>query len=422
MHDRTLFYGLLLQGFGTPEVESLRSYIQRLALAHNFKPRVLVELLIDKYPLRSSKLNYPDFLKAWRLHGNSDISSQILSRCELATGTRLETSSLWRFHHILSDVYLARPGSGRYCPVCLEMSDGLGYGRLLWEVDCVEACPRHKLKLRKTVQCGVEQGKRLPLNKRPMVLPVCSACGSVHFRCVDDRPEAATQAQVWVAENVESLLSLPIEVTNKMSLELLKSGLRDMVDKCYEGSVVKAALQSGLARGSVCWWLQGHSKPSLGLLVQLCLHAQADLVGLFSGIYLERRLSGGFELIIKRHYQRRDDVWRDVGSKLEAALHESSPPTIAAMATRLGVNRRSMLERYPREVARLRAVGEEYRSQKNRQIYHDAIKKYELCAEILRSEGRVVSRTTLQRKSKLAAFRGSTCKIRAADEVVKRYK
>lgn len=422
MHDRTLFYGLPLKGDGTPEVESLRSYIQRLALAHKFKPRILLELLIEHYPLKSYKLNFPNFLRNWRVHGSSTLATQILMRCQLATGSQLQTSSLARFGHILSEQHLARPGTGRYCPVCLKMGDGLGYGRLLWEVDCVEACPLHKVKLRKTAHCGATPDKRLPLSNRPMLLPICSACGSLHFGCVDDEPESTTQAQVWVAENVACLLALPIDVTNRMSLDLLKSGLRDIVNKCYDGSVVKAALQSGLARGSVCWWLQGQSKPSLGLLVQLCLHAQADLVGLFSGLYIKRCSSGDFELITKRTYQRSASNWQDVASALEAALQEPSPPTISAMARRLGVNRRSMVEHQPQEVARLRAVGEDHRSQKNRQAYDNAVKIYELCAEMLKAEGRTVSRKTLEQKSKLAAFSTAISRCRAAEEISRRYR
>jgi hypothetical protein len=140
---RSLFYGLPLEGVGTWEVESLRSFVERLAYAHCFKPLALLEKLLAHFPLGEAKLSLLAVVRFWDVHGTANAGNLVTERLELATLTKLASAGLRRFAHVLSPAHLARSKHERavYCPACVAEGDELGHGRLLWEVQCVTGLP-----------------------------------------------------------------------------------------------------------------------------------------------------------------------------------------------------------------------------------------------------------------------------------------
>jgi len=146
-------------------------------------------------------------------------------------------------------------------------------------------------------------------------------------------------------ESVGRLLALPSVHIDAMSLDGLQVGLRDLVNQRYRGSVVDAAIDSGLSRASVCWWIRGRGKPSLGMLMQLCHRAEADVVELIRGRYVHRESSGLPVRAIDRDYNKASTSWPEIALAMKAALLEDPPPTMKGMGKRLGVNHRLLRAR-----------------------------------------------------------------------------
>ena len=273
-----------LQAAGTQFVESLQSYIQRLAIEHNFRPRILLELLTQEYPLID--LEFPShFFKKWNIHGFEPLGAQLLSRLELTTGRDLKCASLSRLPKLFAGTHLLKP-EPHYCPECVRASGPIPHGPLHWEIDCVKACPQHGVRLRLSSLCGATKEQRLSPHMRPMRSNVCSACGNIGFRCVSDELKQGSVGEVWAAKQVGALLGLFTDRVAVLSPELLRAGIQRMVDERFGGSVVRAASEVGLSRSLVCTWVKGTKKPSLGLLLTLCHKAEAELIGVLEGEYV----------------------------------------------------------------------------------------------------------------------------------------
>jgi hypothetical protein len=95
--NRTLFYGQQLMGLGGGQVESLRSYVLRLALEHCLTPHKLMEELFERYPLCGRKHNIRDTLATWDIQTQSEYGVEARERFEAATGVALHSASIARF-------------------------------------------------------------------------------------------------------------------------------------------------------------------------------------------------------------------------------------------------------------------------------------------------------------------------------------
>ena len=441
MLKRTLFFGLPLAGVGTPVVESLRGYVQRLAFAHNLKPRVLIEVLLERFPWEGEPVDLSEVMKQWEVHGRGEVGRKLRERLERATGVDLQSSRFGSFSRLVAGQHLAKLGRGRYCPVCV-LEDG-AHGQLLWETACVKACPVHKVKLRDAATCGAPSDQHLPAHRRPKVPYACSMCGSLGFACVTSEPEAADDADIWVATQIGKLLALPPQDCDYWTADRLQRGLYELVDDVYQGSVVRASLSAGLSRGSVCTWVAGKHKPSLAGLMQLCHNANADVVELFSGrletvpepgsttdecadklaaddeeaVALERRPPID---LLERGYTRRT-CEDDLRTGLELAVLESPPPNLSQLAARLETGSRFLREKWPAEVAALLEVSARYRRTQEEVKFEETVATFERCAGELATRGRPVTPKYLQAASGLVVFRQNLSRTRAMSEVVSRY-
>ena len=441
MLKRTLFFGLPLAGVGTPVVESLRSYVQRLAFAHNLKPRVLIEVLLERFPWEGEPVDLSELMKQWEVHGRGEVGRKLRERLERATGVDLQSSRFGSFSRLVAGQHLAKLGRGRYCPVCVL--EDCAHGQLLWETACVKACPVHKVKLRDAATCGAAPDQHLPANRRPKVSHACSACGSLGFACITDEPEPADDAEIWVATQVGKLLALPPLDCDYWTGDRFQRGLYELVDDVYQGSVVRASLSAGLSRGSVCTWVAGKHKPSLAGLMQLCHNANVDVVELFSGrletvpepgattdecadklaaddeeaVALERRPPID---LLERGYTRRT-CEDDLRTGLELAVLESPPPNLSQLAARLETGSRFLREKWPAEVAALLEASARYRRTQEEVKFEETVATFERCAGELATRGRPVTPKYLQAASGLVVFRQNLSRTRAMSEVVSRY-
>ena len=275
--------------------------------------------------------------------------------------------------------------------------------------------------LRPMNHCGAPMELALPLNKRPMLPGVCSTCGSIAFRCVVAAPVAGSAAQVWMAENVGRLLSLSTECSTALSPDRLQTGLKCLVDQRYNGSVVDAALDAGLSRASVCWWIRGRGKLSLGMLMQLCHRAEADIVELVEGRYVGRASDRQPIQANERCYTRTTTSWPEMADALKSALLESPPPNTREVARRLGVSHRMLSDRLPKDFSRLAAEAKRRRDLRSMALYAEAVETYSLTAKSLVADNRRVSSALLQRESGLSSFSRNANRTRAISEVVGRY-
>lgn len=422
MRERSLFYGLPLEGCGTGEVESLRSYIERLAVAHSFKPRGLLETLFSRYPLGADSFN-PIDVKDWNVHGHSETGLTVLRRLELATLQPLQSATMHRFRHVLSPGHLVRRRLHMYCPECYAQSAEPTHSCLLWELSCVLACPKHGVMLRPVKRCGAPVTDWLPINRRPAMKSVCNRCGTIGLACVAETPVAATRECVWVAQQAAALIALKDEDVRELTRETLVRGLRKLVNEAFGGRVVDASLTSGLARATVHNWIAGPSRPNLPMLLQLCLCAKADLLALMRGHLQPATEADTLDFaalpdLAPRTYVRSTASAQAIEAALRDALLGEPVVTIRETCAKLGITTRRARKLFPHLVRELGARFVAHARLEHERRFQRAVVAYGQAAEELSAEGKVVGAKYVQQRAGLVAFSQNPLRARALQDVL----
>lgn len=406
--DRTLFYSLPLAGAGTSEVESLRSYVQRLAFAHHLRPKTLMERLVEWRPFATTEVRPKHIAVNWKIHGVCAVGSELVERLSAATLQDMRLSTMARFGGVVSQIQLARSGRHeRYCPMCvLECDEGeLPHGRLLWEVQCVQACPKHGVMLHTADECGAPS-IALRSTARPALSGVCRQCGSVGHRCVTTEPKAAGEGALADAEQVARLLAQPCEISNVINADSMRDGIRLMVDTSFNGEVVKPALAAGLSRGAICSWLKGSVTPSLPGLLRLCRLAGVGLAELVQGRceQIMEPPPANFEKL--RSYERVAISSELLARRLSEAARSAEPPTIAEFCRQFGLGPDIPRLRCPAETQELKAASTRFREEALKNRRASELAAYVAAALELERSGQQVTRKTLQVQAGLIAYTG----------------
>ena len=135
-------------GVGTPYVESLQSYIKRLAEAHSVFPGTLMEQEIYPeifyYGYREHVLNYynknprgPEYInEIVRVLENKTGNCNIKNLSLLKLGTKIYSKFTFRKY-------------AAWCPLCYEESklNGVIYEPLIWAIEDISVCAKHNVKL-----------------------------------------------------------------------------------------------------------------------------------------------------------------------------------------------------------------------------------------------------------------------------------
>lgn len=168
---RSYLYSLPPIGIGTPMVESLTSYIQRLAAAHAVETGTLVncELLL-RVPYTKGALSgklptklpqYSFYIEAYTLNGTGDRARLWTSALEELTQVqRLGLLTTLPWANMIDRVHLLRTNRA-WCSSCYESWRSSGhpvYEPLLWMFQVVTVCHHHRQPLDSTCpSCGRTQ-------------------------------------------------------------------------------------------------------------------------------------------------------------------------------------------------------------------------------------------------------------------------
>lgn len=422
---RSLFYRLPLCGIGTSEVESLRSYLLRLAAEHCMIPREVIATVASRTPHYRLDANRTAFWRCFPVSGTGDRAERLATMLTEATGTDLATATLARFRQVISARRLCRVQIARYCPECVRqrVEDTHVHAPLLWELQVVNACPVHGNRLLSTAECGAPSSARLPLNRRVSLPGVCGQCGSIGFRC-NGASELAGERDLWVAAQAGKLLALSATESKSLTREMLTAGIREMVDMRFDGKPVRAATQARLARATVLHWLKGTDGVELAALLEVAHLADADVTELFRGRYTEvgsaidAHGTTASSRIFPPRYERHD--WTSVqGALLNAANDESTPSLLSVLAS-LGIDSSDARRRYPTEC---RAVARRHDAARRKRwwlVYEASYAAFSTAAAELRCRGVEPTWTRVQEAANLSCFGGnrSTYRSRALEDVL----
>jgi hypothetical protein len=278
---RSRLYRLDPAGFGTAFVESLTSFIMRLAAAHHLTPGQLVRTSLTAL-MRSSRgadlqIGEIELTAAFANGVRSGARMWLRAIEEATTHDDLARLTALPWARVLSGYHLLRETMA-HCPLCLEeMAEaGLVYEPLLWAIRLVTVCPKHERVLELACrQCGRTQAA-FRWNGRP---GICVKC-RVWLGGADASLVTAARNELQVSQAIASMLAAPPrpEVDPELIGSALEAGMADL------GVTQSAfALAAGVAVPSVSAWRRGLGKIGLPGIVAMCAVGGWDVPAFLDG-------------------------------------------------------------------------------------------------------------------------------------------
>lgn len=330
-------------GLGTPMVESVTSYLTRLAAAHSLTVGALVRSSLPTFlrpTEQSHRTNIGELLAtAERANGLSGRAEDWSVTIGALAGRDLRPLTLrgWA-------AALAAPGCLRrkisYCAVCLEeMAEaGTVYEPLAWSIVQVTDCPVHDSAL--PVACPHCGGQQRPLRLRGRP-GICGSCGRwLGSRSRHEIPSGGQRSSRAVASLIPMVLS---------QAALLRS---------LDAAIKAAGTQRNLAQladvtaGSLSMWRRGLLRPSLDPVLSLCGAGPWEVLAFLDG----RLVPDADGAVVGRSKPRRRRTaldWPAIRRRLGELSERPQPPSLAQACIELGTDKGTLRENLPAETQAL---------------------------------------------------------------------
>ena len=377
--NQTTLYNLEPIDLGKGSVESLSSYLIRLAEAHSLTVGKLVgrkvAVVLNKaYLIKSENEGGNRFYEvAYEINGLGSLAKNWAQALVVLTGRkRLEELTLIRFNEWLPDRGLLRSHLA-WCPACLEeWKEGNKevYEPLLWNFKVVTNCMIHQTQLE--TECPNCLGTIQVLSRKRRI-GYCSRCGTWLGRLELHREITSDEHLKWqlfVIQNVQELLAISSRIIVELSNAHITAATKDMVNSF--GSKRAFSKEMGIPETTVRAWFDGKHRPSLESLLKICYSSDLRLVDLVSGKnegvnYSSRIMSGdkGQIRATRRHFDSQHMLNMLLGYLNDKSL------SMREVARRLDFDQKVLYNHFP-DVCKAIAHGHRLWIQKKRQIRIDA--------------------------------------------------
>jgi TniQ len=362
MPQPSTLYALKPIGIGTPVVESLTSYIARLAEAHCVFPGVLMRKIIapfaESHPMGtrgSVAMDLRDGKATAAFNSAHHRARNAVNTVESLTqqhGLHVLTMLPWT--EVFPLFGLMRIDRA-WCPCCLEewrTSGCIIYEPLLWTVQAVKICAQHGCWLETQCPTCTRTSRWLTWRSRPGYCAHCQQWLGMNMV----RREGKVQETIWFcwcAEQIETLLALAPTLTNLPSRARIHEGLTAVLDQISQGRKMTFARLVGLSEKMVGDWFYHQQLPSVENLLRVCFAVNLSLHDflLKKPMICSLRSEGTRGLWNRGSRQHAHGFWKSdqVRAMLEviAMSEEIPPPSLKAVARRLGGDPASLKTYHP---------------------------------------------------------------------------
>lgn len=367
--EHSRLYALAPLGVGTPNVESLTSYMSRLAEVHSVSLRTLaikelLPLLQRDYlsnPFRNTlSAFWKEAVRA--LNGTGILArdwgqalEQLTLRANLRALTLLPWASVLTQQRLL---WVTRA----WCPDCFMEWQAAGhpiYEPLLWNVSAVSLCLRHQRILLE--QCPYPDCRAtLPVLASHFRPGYCSRC----FRWLGIMADPSNipwtpeqwNWQIWVADSIGELLAHNLDLMVTPHQGNIPDLITAYRGQAADGSIRILAAKLQLSRRTLIAWQQGRQIPQMESLMRLCYCCGVSVYDVFTSqsgtLDLDKLKIQSLPEIHNPTGKRRHRIPLNVEhirQSLETVLasEEQPPPSMRTVAKRLNYSPRELREHFP---------------------------------------------------------------------------
>jgi AraC-like DNA-binding protein len=346
-------------------VESLTSYIVRLAEVHSVYPRALITheiapLLKQPSLYQNGHIIY-DYLSAyWKnssvLNGITTQTGDMVQALEQLTLRQdLHFLTMFTWQYVLWPTKMLRR-TRAWCPICYQEwrnKNQILYEPLLWSLEVINVCHQHRLRLQ--TYCPNSKCNQVQLPLSPYAQSgYCSRCNSWLGRL----PKCETEElllpedkewewQQWIVHAVGDLLSAAPALSEPPQRERIPSTIDLYAEKLTRGQRKTLVHQLECNYSTVRGWFNKEQTPQLSHLLHFCFRLGASPFHLLMG-NIEAAAIEKHTLIDRQkgRYRKFDD--ERIRQILEATLRSADiSPSMEEVARQLGYHNWQIYKRFP---------------------------------------------------------------------------
>lgn len=365
---RSPLYSMEPMGVGTAVVESLTSYVARLAQAHGVSTatlvnRVLVPALNKAYLSRAAERGGSRFYdRSSSLNGTGSTAYEVAEVLNLLTGrTDLTKLTLLTWDKLVSSRDLQRTRTA-WCPTCLEhfLSEGdTVYEPLLWSLQSVRICPVHGDEL---VEVCKHCNRTSPLLTRRSRTGHCSRCHG-WLGGESKGHKQITPFQEFSLTETKQL----VQICQYQQLDLdMPSVLNNLMSNAPGMNLASCARQIGFPKVTLWDWAKRDVKPSFNNLLEFCYRLNISVIRLIEQRWASEqiKITAGLGVKIKLRKNSRFIDWDHVRQELEDILSDPNGiVSMAEVARKIGNAKRDLYRHYPDQC---KAIARRYMNQVNK--------------------------------------------------------
>ncbi|MEO2077827.1 MAG: TniQ family protein [Bacillus sp. (in: firmicutes)] len=258
-------------GLGTPYVESLTSYITRLADAHcvltgNLISGIYAPHLKKKYLTKISLRGGGFYDTAIGINGVgqladefSQLTNELTGRSDISCTTLLNWSDIFPTRGLLKK-------TKSWCPICYEeakSNEEVIYDQLIWNFQLVDYCMKHKTPLVDTCESCRSTVSIINRTSSP---GFCSKCGKWLGKISSSDTECTNNSLLGISLIGELLANDQVKITRSKLMESLTFYLNEV----FEKSPFRAATYFNIPKSTFRTWISGKAQPNIHYLIQMC--------------------------------------------------------------------------------------------------------------------------------------------------------
>ena len=367
---RSRLYSLEPIGINTPYVESLTSYISRLAEAHCLTPNSLITRIIAP-ELKFSFIKHSSsrdigtfFKKSGFINGYGEISSEftrLLSN--LTKVNNLALLTLGRYSSIFPSRKLLKKNKC-WCPVCFEewmLSGKILYEPLLWSLADTSICHFHHQCLQdKCPNCH----KLMPWLKGRIRVGYCPNCESWLGKSISLSSKLnylEFKKQLWNNEKLGELL-----LCDKVFANNVCEIIHEIIQVLFDDNISAFAKKLGFSKNTVWSWYHNQNMPELRSFLKICYSLNLSPVDFINGKQIvSRSIKVDSTKLIKPKGKKRKSPKsldrKNIEKELLKILEDQKKPFLPMreVAKDLDISLRTLYRNFPLQC---KAISARYRS------------------------------------------------------------
>lgn len=386
---RSELYHIRPAGLRTPFIESLTSYIARLAEHHCLSTR---DLIMQKFfpffdkPYLSEKKSHDSITAFWKdastLNSVNILTAewaQITGKLTLYPDLHVLTMLPWA--KVLSPKDLIRR-SQAWCPFCYEewnKGKAAVYNPLIWSLEVVSICPFHNTPLYQRCPCK-DCNRFIPMLAPRFRPGYCSHCGCWLGRLYSGQSandaahlhSADAEWQQWVAEQVAELITSTSQSQLSLQENRFAEAVATYLDEVVGNNISAAARQLQVSRRTIRDWKNGKQKPQLSSLLRFCYICNISPLRLFIEKGPETEFCSSGQITSAASSQKAKKHYRVFHLErfkraLEAELQsdEYPPLPMSRVAKKLGYDHSFLYKHLPELCRAISARFEKYRAERS---------------------------------------------------------